>query len=131
MNFVYLSPAGVSFLLLSAHFMHADKAAMVAVALALLALLALRQRWVSPMLQVALALGTLEWLRTLVLLVQVRSATGQPYLRLSLILGAVVALAALSALLLRSPRVRAYFNPKGNVAVATGGASGYPDNRAP
>ncbi|OIN93093.1 MAG: hypothetical protein AUJ20_05355 [Comamonadaceae bacterium CG1_02_60_18] len=120
MTFVYLSPVGVSFLLLSAHFMHADNAVMVAAALALLGLLALRQRWVPPVLQVALVLGALEWLRTGVLLVQERSAMEQPWTRLALILGAVAALTALSALLLLTPRARAYFNPKGIVAAARG-----------
>lgn len=120
MTFVYLSPVGVSFLLLSAHFMHADNAVMVATALALLALLALRRRWVPQLLQVALVLGALEWLRTGVLLVQERSALGQPWTRLALILGAVAAMTALSALLLRKPRVRDYFNPKGIVPSARG-----------
>lgn len=109
MIFVNLSPVGLSFLLLAAHFYRGHNLLLVGVLLALLALLALRQRWVPRVQQAALLLGALEWLRTLAMLVMERSAMGQAYLRLALILGAVAALTALSGLVFRAVRVRAFY----------------------
>ncbi len=109
MTFVTLSPVCLSFLLLAAHFYRAHNLLLTGVMLVLLALLALRRRWVPRVLQAALLLGALEWLRTLALLAMERSAMGQPYLRLALILGTVALLTAASALVLRNERVRRHF----------------------
>jgi hypothetical protein len=51
--------------------------------------------------------------RTLAALVAARMALGQPYLRLSLILGGVAALTAASALVFRARRVRRWFGIEG------------------
>jgi len=109
MTFIYLSPVALSFLLLAAHFMHADNAVLVVAALALLALMALRRPWVKPVLQIALVLGAMEWVRTAVLLVQERLALGQPFVRLAVILGAVALLTLLASLVFLARPVRAYF----------------------
>ncbi|OIQ72316.1 hypothetical protein GALL_460580 [mine drainage metagenome] len=109
MTFAYLSPAALSFLLLAAHFYRANQFLLVAVPLLMLALMALRRRWVPLVLQLALVLGSLEWLRTLVELVMERRAFGQPFLRLSLILGGVALAALLSCLVFRAARLRAHF----------------------
>jgi hypothetical protein len=59
--------------------------------------------------QVALLLGSVEWLRSAVELVAARSAMGQPFLRLAIILGGVTVFTALSALVFRAERLRARF----------------------
>lgn len=75
-----------------------------------IALPVIRRPWTARLLQFSLLLGALEWLRTLVELILRRSEYGQPVIRLSLILGGVAALSALSTLLLRTTRLRKWFN---------------------
>jgi hypothetical protein len=68
-----------------------------------------RAPWSARILQGALALGTLEWLRTAWTLASARAAAGLPYGRLLVILGAVAAATAVAALLLRSRPARRHF----------------------
>lgn len=84
-------------LLLAAHFYRAELYVVALLAAAGVALLASRARWATAALQVALALGTLEWLRTLASFAMQRAALGQSWLRLALILGAVALFTALAA----------------------------------
>jgi hypothetical protein len=104
-----LAPVVLVALVLAAHFYRAGELAAVVATLGTLALLAVRRPWAARALQAGLALGALEWLRTLVLLVHARQATGQPYLRLALILAAIALATALAALVFRSRTVRAHF----------------------
>ena len=93
---------------------HAYRAGIPLISIAILALAGLvfvRRPWAAMMLQWTLALGALEWLRTLVLLSLERSATDRPYLRLVLILGIVAALTALAAAALRGETAAKYFRP--------------------
>jgi hypothetical protein len=69
----------------------------------LIGLLFVRQPWVARLLQVALVLGALEWIRTLYELVQLRVALGQPFTRMVIILGVVALVTACSALLFQWP----------------------------
>ncbi len=98
MNAVKLLPVVLSCLLLGAHFLRAGMLPLVVVCLALPGLLLLRQPWVARLVQAVLVLGALEWLRTLVVLVAQRSAAGQPWDRLAIILGVVTTVTAASAL---------------------------------
>jgi hypothetical protein len=113
MTFVVLSPAFLSFVLLAAHFYRAHHLVLVAVVVLLLAMMGLRRAWVPRVLQAALVLGALEWLMTMTTLVQERSALGQPYWRLTSILGAVCVLTALSSLGFRTRLSQAFFNQPG------------------
>lgn len=100
MRVLLLIPAIVSALLLGAHLMRAGWLPL-ALAVALLPFLLLFRRSLGVFaLEAALALGALEWLRTLFVLVERRQAAGLPFLRLVAILGAVALLAALSVPLL-------------------------------
>ncbi|MDH3404738.1 MAG: hypothetical protein OES32_04355 [Acidobacteriota bacterium] len=94
----------VSFLLLAAHFLRGGHALIALVLLAAPFLLLARESWAVRVLQVALLLGTLEWIRTLVALTSARLEAGEPYLRMTLILAAVAAVAALSAIGLSARR---------------------------
>ena len=58
------------------------------------------------MMQVVLVLGTLEWIRTLVMLAMWRSQQGEPFLRMVVILGVVAAVTLISALLFETQRLR-------------------------
>ena len=71
-------------------------------AMAVIALLFVRQAWVARLVQVVLVLGALEWVRTLYSLMQVRTALDQPYERMVLILGTVALVTFCSALLFQS-----------------------------
>lgn len=96
-------------LVLAAHFARAQWWVPAAACVALAGLLAVRRPCAARILQVALFLGAIEWVRTLAALVAARLALGQPYLRLSLILGAVAALTLASALVFRIQGVRRWF----------------------
>lgn len=93
-------------LVLGAHVLRAGHTEL-AVALALSPLLLLvRRSWAPRALQVVLAVGTLEWLRTIDLLVRWRLAEGVPYVRMAVILGAVALVTALATLALQTPATR-------------------------
>lgn len=103
-----LLPA-LALLLLAAHFFRAARVPLTVACLGLLALLFVRARRAWLALQVALALGTLEWLRTAWLLAAARAGSGEPYARLLVILGAVALVTALAALVLRTGTLREHF----------------------
>jgi hypothetical protein len=97
-----LTPVVLSLLLLAAHFLRSGRVELVGVVLLLLALLILRRPWVARTIQVTLALGAAEWIRTLIVLASTRSQIGEPATRMSIIIGSVAALTGLSALLFQS-----------------------------
>jgi hypothetical protein len=104
-----LLPAVIALLLLAAHFYRAELPFLVPVCLGLVALSFVRLAWVPGVLALALALGTGEWLRTLLLLASGRIAAGEPYARLVVILVAVALFTLLAALTAWSPKVRRWY----------------------
>ena len=109
MNLLRLLPAALSFLLLAAHFYRAGQWPLVALCAATPLLLLLRKSWVPRLFQALLALGALEWLRSLYLLASVRIAFGEPWTRLAAILGTVAVLTALSGLVFKAAALRRYY----------------------
>jgi hypothetical protein len=112
-TFWLLFPAGLSALVLSAHFLRRGQGGLALLSLGLVALLFVRRPMASLALRAALFLAALEWLRTLAALVLERSAVGEPWLRLAIILGAVAAVALGGGLLLGTPRGRRHFGGTG------------------
>lgn len=106
MTFLAHLPAGLSLLVLAAHFYRAGQYALVVATLALSSLFAVRKPWAARTLQAALLLGAAEWIRTTAVFVGLRQDVGRPWGRLAIILGAVTLLTALSALLFESARLR-------------------------
>ncbi len=104
-----LLPVVLSLIVLCAHFLRAGNLVMVAVVLVIMGLLGVQRRWAATTVQTALLLGTAEWVRTLVERVAERVAASQPVLRLSLILGGVALLTALSALVFRTARLKRWY----------------------
>lgn len=96
-------------LLLGAHFFRAALVPLTVVCLGLIGLLFVRAGWAWVSLQVALAIGALEWLRTAWDFASMRAAMGQPYTRLLVILGGVALVTALAALVLRTKTARDHF----------------------
>jgi hypothetical protein len=104
--FLLLVPAGLSALVLGAHFLRRGDLALVVVCLALLGGLFVRRLWAARLVQLALIAGALEWLRTLAQLLPARRAAGEPWVRLVAILGGVALLALLGAALFETRRLR-------------------------
>jgi len=100
-------PVVLAALLLAAHFYRARIIPLAALSLALPLLLLVRERWSARAVQAGLLLGAVEWVRTLALFAGLRMEAGRPWARLAVILGAVAALTALSALAVRVPPARA------------------------
>jgi hypothetical protein len=101
-----LLPAGLSVLVLGAHFLRRDDLGLVVVCLVLLGLLFVRRLWAARLVQLALLSGAFEWLRTLAQLLPARRAAGEPWVRLVSILGGVALLALLGAALFETRRLR-------------------------
>ena len=99
-------PIVLSLLVLAAHFLRGGSLGIAVLVLGLLGLLFVRRTWVARLLQVVLVLGALEWTRTLVVLAMRRSEQGEPFARMALILGVVVAVTVMSALLFETRRMR-------------------------
>ena len=113
MNFLKLLPVVLSLMLLGAHFYRAGLVWLTAVCVALLFLLLLPKPWVARLTQAVLVVGALEWLRALYYFAAMRSAFGEPWTRLALILGAVAMFTALSALVFRSEGLRQRYGMAG------------------
>ena len=111
MNVLRLLPVLFSFLLLAAHFYRAGHVVLAGLSLALPFLLFLKEVWVVRVIQIALLLGSVEWLRTLYMFAQQRIAMDEPWTRLVIILGGVALFTALSALVFRSSALRERFRP--------------------
>ena len=105
-------PIVLSLLVLAAHFLRGGSLLIAVLVLGLLGLLFVRRMWVVRLVQVVLALGALEWTRTLVVLAMRRSAQGEPIARMALILGGVVAITVISALLFETKRMRRLYRPE-------------------
>ena len=95
-------PIVVSLAVLGAHFLRYGHEIGVVSSLVLIALLFLRQPWVARLVQVALVLGALEWVRTLFSLMQVRAAMGEPATRMVTIIGSVALVTLVAALLFQT-----------------------------
>lgn len=102
-------PIVLSLLLLAAHFLRYGNT-LVVIAVALSAgLLLVRRAWAARVMQLVLAVGALEWLRTLVMLVQERMVLGESYLRMAIILAVVAAITAAAALLFQARALKAIY----------------------
>jgi hypothetical protein len=100
MPFARLLPAVLALLLLAAHFYRAGQLVLAALAAVFAVLPFVRHRTAGLIVQVALALGAFEWVRTTFAFAGARVAQGGPVLRLVLILGTVVAFTLFAAWLL-------------------------------
>ncbi len=91
---------GLAFLLLGAHLLFHGAGLFAFLAVIPIALLFVRSKWTRRLNVLLLALGTVEWARTAVLLVLAREAQGRPWLTAGAILGAVTLFTLLACALL-------------------------------
>ncbi|HVT88700.1 MAG TPA: hypothetical protein VHD56_07610 [Tepidisphaeraceae bacterium] len=111
MSFVLLLPVILSLLVLAAHFLHAGNLVMVVACLLLPWLLLVRKSWTVRVIQIVLVLAAFEWLRTMVVLMNERQVAGEPWIRMVIILGAVMLFTVASGLVFAAPKLkRRYFD---------------------
>lgn len=104
---------GLALLLLAAHFFRAGLLPFAGLSAALIVLPFVRAPWAAGILQVALAVGTLEWLRTAWVFAAARAAADQPYARLLVIIGTVAVITAVAAWIVGHRALRAHFRMNG------------------
>ena len=109
MHFVRLLPVFCSSILIAAHFQRSGATIVAVCCLLTTSLLFIKRAWSVRILQVLLIIYALEWVRTLVNLVQLRLEYGMPWVRLALILGGVALFSALSTLVFRHPSLQKLF----------------------
>ena len=109
MMLVRLLPVILSLLVLGAHFLRQGSLFIVAAIILLLCMLPIRMAWVAGVAQVVLVVGAVEWVRTLVTLARERMQSGEPYIRMVLILGGVALFTLLSLLVFRIRAVRGWY----------------------
>ena len=110
MNFVRLLPVFFSFLLIAAHFHRAGSSILALTCLLAPCLLYFTRPWSVRLVQALLFLSAIEWIRTLVYLVQLRQDAGQPWMRLAIIIGSVALFTAASTLVFRHGSIRKKYN---------------------
>lgn len=103
---VQLIPVGISLLLIAAHFFRYNQLAMVGSCLGLACGLLVCHPLAARVIQSALILATVEWLRTAYVLITARMAEGYPWTRLAIILGSVALLTLSSVFVFRFKLLR-------------------------
>ena len=93
-----LLPVLLSSILLAAHFFRSGLIFLTLLALAAPCLLLVRRFWAVATVQIALFVAAAEWIRAASSISAFRAAIGAPSARMWLILGAVAAFTALSAI---------------------------------
>jgi hypothetical protein len=102
-------PVVLSFLLMAAHLMRGWGTAPAVLVLLPLALLLVRRWWAARVLQVLLVLFALEWVRTAMMLAEIRLALGEAWMRMVIIIGAVAIFTAVSSWSLETRPLRRWF----------------------
>jgi hypothetical protein len=101
--------------MLAAHFLRADHLLLALLTAAISLALFIRHQWIARIVQFALVAGTIEWLRTSVILVLERQSLGQPWFRLASILGLVILLSVFSIFALESESMRKRYRCTGSI----------------
>jgi len=99
MNAVRLIPVYICALLLGAHFYRSYDYVLLGISLLLPFMLLIRKVWVARIMQLFLLLGAAEWIRTAIILADIRRQEGAPWIRLVIIIGSVALFTTLSVLL--------------------------------
>lgn len=112
MKILRLSPVFLSVLLLSAHFYRANLYLLLLVSAVMPLLLFVKEPWIVRQIQIMLFLGSIEWIRTLYLLVEERKALGESWMRLAIILGSVALFTLLSALVFQTRSLKEHYRTR-------------------
>ena len=109
LTFIQLLPVLFSLLLLAAHFFRAGIIPLVVLLLLFPIGLLIRRTVVVRIFQIVLILGSIEWIRTIFLLVLIREQTNQPWVRLAVILGLVALFTFTSSFVFFSKTLKARY----------------------
>lgn len=109
MTILRLLPVILSALLIAAHFKRADMIVIALLCIAIPAILLTRKIWAVRVVQLFLILSALEWIRTLVYLVQLRIEHDQDWMRLAVILATVALFTACSSLVFKNSTIKKLF----------------------
>ena len=90
MILVRLLPLILATLLFAAHIMRFNGLPAALLVLALLVTLFIPRSWILNLWQVLIGLALIEWLRTAIILIKMRLVLDLPYVRLALIMAAVI-----------------------------------------
>ncbi len=110
MNFLRLLPVFLSFMLIAAHFYRSGPSIVAVFCILAPVVLCFSRPWSVRVIQFLLVLATIEWVRTLLHLVQLRQEDGLPWVRLAVIIGGVALFTACSALLLQLKSIQRRYN---------------------
>ena len=104
MTALLLLPVILSFLVLAAHVLRMGIPLLPFLLVLAPLLLLTRRAWAARALQFVLVMGTLEWVRTTMVLTRFRMVEGEPWARMTIILVTVALVTAASALALQNRR---------------------------
>ncbi len=96
----------IAAVLLAAHFLRQSEFVLMLLCILTPLLLLIRKRWSLFALQLLMYLGAVVWLTTTVQFVQERILLGEPWIRLVIILGAVILFTIVTGLLLNSTAIK-------------------------
>ena len=112
MNFVRLLPAIFSTLLIAAHFSRAGTDALAIGLLFLLFTFLIKKPYVLRAWQFFLTIAGLIWIMVGVEMLQLRIATEQPWLRLVIIIGTIVAFNYFAVIWMENKKIKSFFGFK-------------------
>ena len=112
-----LIPAMISCLLMSAHFLRYGNWGLMLLWLSAPLLLMVRQRYVTVIFQLLLLFGAYLWLSVLLNYWNIRTTSGEPRLRLAMILGGVALFTAASGLVFLHSAIRERFPVTGETVI--------------
>jgi len=110
MSFLLLSPVCLSFLVIGAHFYRAGLIVVAILCLLTPFVLFYRKPISVRIVQLCLFLAVVEWVRALVLFINIYHDNGIPWYRLACILGTVIVFTGCSTLVFRVKRLRRRYN---------------------
>lgn len=110
MIIIRLLPLIFAQLLFAAHIMRSHGLFWALAILTLLFTLFIRGRWIIRLWQALIALAALEWIRTTIVITQLRMDVGMPYTRMLIIMIAVVLYNLFVIFWLRRPGIKQYYS---------------------
>ena len=107
--FIRVAPIVLSFWLLAAHFLRVGQMLPCLLLLFYPLLLVIRHRAIPYLLSISLGLAALKWLHVTYNMVMVRLMMGDDWLRMAIIMSAVVCFTLLAGCLFQSERLKGYY----------------------
>lgn len=115
MILIRLLPLILATLLFAAHVMRFNGLPAALLILALLFTLFVPRSWILNLWQVLIGLALIEWLRTAIILINMRLALDLPYMRLAVIMVAVILFNGLVIYWLNHKKLRRFYKEPGRI----------------